>query len=173
MGFILDILGSAGFGSLLGGVMGYLTKREERVSIKMKLDHDIEMIDAKTNASIEIAKMGIETAQVAGQLLVDKIDAKAFEVSQKSSGVVGDVIKSSVRPIILAILMWQSYSIINNLETLTGGIESLPAEDIIGLYRVVVLSITGLTATAVGWYYAARTSKQFDKLIKMDGGLNG
>lgn len=52
-----------------------------------------------------------------------------------------------------------------SLEMLTGGIASLSVEDVIGLYKIVVLSITGLTATAVGWYFSSRFSKQFDILV--------
>ena len=35
---ILSILGSAGFGSVVGGVFGWLGKREERANMKMKYD---------------------------------------------------------------------------------------------------------------------------------------
>jgi len=163
--WLLDVLGSAGLGSIVGGVFGWLGKREERANMKMKFDHDLNMLNAKTDAAIEVAKMGIEEAKNAGLLLVDKIEAKAFERSQKSVSNFADNIKSLIRPIILGLLMYQTYMIIDSLETLTGGLESFKPEEVLGLYRIVVLSVTGLTATAVGWYFAARSSKQFDKLL--------
>jgi hypothetical protein len=166
MDWVLNILGSAGFGSALGGIFGFLAKREERANLQMKLDHDINLIKAKTEASITIAKMGVETAKVSGQLLVDKVEAKAFEVSQKSSGVLADNLKAFIRPIILGILMYQTYMILKSLEELTGGLASFSPDEVLGLYRIVMLSVTGLTATAVGWYFASRSSKQFDKLLE-------
>lgn len=165
MGWFLDILGSAGFGSLLGGIFGYLGKREERVNLKMKFDHDLAMIQAKTDATVEIAKMGIEEAKIAGELLVEKVEAKAFEASQKTNSKWAANLKAIIRPLILTVLMYQTYMILCSLEALTGGLSAFKPEDVLGLYRIVVLSVTGLTATAVGWYFAARSSKQFDRLL--------
>lgn len=165
MTWILEVLGSAGFGSVIGGIFGYLTKREERENMKMKFDHEVNMIQAKTNASVQIAQMGIEEAKAAGELLVEKIEAKAFDQSQKETSEAASFIKALIRPVILALLMYQTYMILASLEELSGGLNNLPVEDIISLYKVVILSVTGLTATAVGWYFAARSSKQFDKLM--------
>jgi len=163
--WILDILGSAGFGAITGGIFGWLTKREERANLQMKLDHEVNKIKAQTVATIQIAKMSIEQAKVAGELLVDKIDAEAFAEGQNSTSIWAANVKSMIRPIILGLLMWQSYEIISTLEELTNGLESLSQTEIVGLYRIVVLSVTGLTATGVGWYFSTRSSKQFDKLV--------
>lgn len=166
MDWLLDIFGSAGFGAITGGLFGWLGKREERENMKMKFDHDLNMLNAKTDATIEIAKMGIEEARTAGALAVEKLEAKAFEVSQRTTSKFSEIAKSLIRPLILAVLMYQTYMILDSLETLTGGLEAFKPEEVLGLYRIVVLSITGLTATAVGWYFAARSSKQFDKLLE-------
>jgi len=163
---ILDILGSAAISSAIGGIFGFLSKKEERASMKMQLDHQVMMVKAKTDATIEVAKMGIEQAKVAGALAVEKVEASAFESSQQPRGKFSEMLKSIIRPIILGVLMYQSYVILSSLEALTGGLQTLPEEDIVALYRIVVLSITSLTATAVGWYFAARSSKQFDKLLE-------
>ena len=161
---LLEIIGSAGFGSVVGGIFGWLGKREERANMQMKYDHDLSMLEAKTNATIEVAKMGIEEAETAGKLLVEKLDAKAFVASQKTTPF-GEAVKSVIRPLILGVLMYQTYVIHNSLEQLTGGIGGLAPSDVLELYKIVVLSIIGLTSTAVGWYYATRSSKQFDKLV--------
>lgn len=165
MGWLMDILGSAGFGTIIGGVFGWLGKREERENMKMKFDHDLAMIKAKTNASVEIAKMSIEEAKNAGELLVEKYEAQSFSKSQETSTVWAANLKSIIRPIILGLLMYQTYLIIGTLEELSGGIKAFDKNDIMSLYKIVVLSVTSLTATAVGWYFAARSSKQFDKLL--------
>ena len=162
---ILDILGSAGFGSIIGGVFGFLGKREERKLLSEKNLHALSMIKAKTDAAVAVAKISVQEAEVAGKLLVDKIDASAFAQSQTSKSAFADMVKSFVRPVILALLMYQTYKILGSLEILTGGLETISADEILGLYKVVILSVTGLTATATGWYFATRSSKQFDKLL--------
>ncbi len=162
---ILDILGSAGFGTIIGGVFGFLGKREERKLLSEKNSHALSMVKARTDAAIQVAKMSIEEAKVAGAMAVEKIEAQAFSNSQKSTSPFADIIKSFVRPVILGLLMYQTYKILSSLEVLTGGLESIPSADIIALYKVVILSVTGLTSTAVGWYFATRSSKQFDKLL--------
>lgn len=162
--WILEILGSAGFGSLLGGVFGFLSKIEERKNIQMKLTHEVNMLSARTEAQVQLVKVGIEEAQVKGRVAVDALEARAFAVSQLSSGV-GSTIKACVRPLILATLMYQTYMIFGSLEKLTGGLIMFESTELIGLYKIVILSITGLTATAVGWYFASRSSKQFDVLV--------
>lgn len=162
---ILDILSSAGVGTIIGGIFGFLGKREERKLIGEKNAHSLNMLKAKTDAMIETAKMGIETAKVAGELMVEKIDAQAFGKSQETKAPISEILKSMVRPIILGLLMYQTYKILSALEDLTGGLATIPASELIALYKVVVLSVTGLTATAVGWYFATRSSKQFDKIL--------
>ena len=165
MDIILDILGSAGFGSLLGGVFGYLTKREERANMQMKFNHKVDMLEATTDSQIRLSEAKIEETRVAGELDIEKEETKAFTESQKSKTDFSEYVKSCVRPLILIILFYQTYRILSSLEEITGGLEVLPPSEVLDLYRIVVLSVTGLTATAVGWYFAARTSKQFDKII--------
>lgn len=161
----LDLIGSAGFGGLLGGVFGWLGKREENAGLKLTMAHEINLITAKTNASIQIAKMGVEEAIEAGKLAVDKMEAEAFNTSMVTSNKYSEFMKSFIRPVILALLLYQTWAIITTLEELTGGLKGLGADEVLALYRLVVLSVTGLTATAVGWYFGARSSKQFDKLL--------
>jgi len=161
---ILELLGSAGFGSVLGALFGWLNKKEESQTLKMKLEHERAMIEANTKSQIELGKMSIEEAKVVGQLAVDKKEALAFSNSQKTTAW-GETIKSFIRPLILGVLMYQTYLILTSLEELTGGLATLPQTEVIALYKIVILMITGLTATAVSWYFAQRSSKQFDKLV--------
>lgn len=161
---ILELLGSAGFGTLLGGVFGYLSRREETKTLEMKLSHDRSMVDVRANAKIRLSKAKVEEIQVQGEQEVLTEEAKAFTRSQKTS-VIGETVKAFIRPIILGVLMYQTYLVFTALERLTGGLESIPQDDLMGLYKIVILMITGVTSTAVTWYFAARSSKQFDKLL--------
>jgi len=162
---ILEVLGSAGFGSLIGGVFGWLGKKQETENIQMKLNHELDMVTAKTDATIAIANINMEQAKQAGQLLVEQIDAKAFHESQKPTSKFAEAIKSLVRPIITFAMMYQTYLIYSSLDSLTGGLESLSSEDKAMLFKVLILSITGLTSTVVSWWFASRGSKQFDKIM--------
>lgn len=161
---LLELFGSAGFGSILGGVFGYLSKIEERKNLSMTQNHQINMITANAQAQVELIKAGIEEATIKGKVAVDLSEADSFKESQKTSKL-GATIKACVRPIIVATLMYQTYLIFKSLEEITGGLVMLDSTEIIQLYKVVILSITGLTATSVGWYFASRSSKQFDTLI--------
>ena len=164
MDWLLDLVSSSGVGTIVGGIFGWLGKREERENMKMKFDHDENMLKAKTNHMVEVAKMGIETAKIAGELAVDELEAKGFAASQIGSKWANNI-KAMIRPIILGLLMYQTYLIIESLEQLSGGLTTFSEEEIASLYRIVILAVTGLTSTAVGWYFAARSSKQFDKLL--------
>jgi len=162
---IMGIVGSSGFGVITGGIFGWLGKREERENMKMKFDYDIAKINATTDSRIRTAEIGMKTAEVAGELAIEKVEADAFVESQKSSHKWSDLIKSLIRPVVLGLLMYQTYLIIESLEAITGGLQGFSSDEVLSLYKIVVLSVTGLTATAVGWYFSARSSKQFDKLI--------
>ena len=137
------ILASSGAGSIIGGVFGFLNRKEER---KLKeLEHQFKL----------------ESMKLAGDVSVQLSEANAFTESQKTVSKFGGAIKSAVRPIITGILLWQTYVILTSLETITGGIESLPVDVSMQLYRDVVLNIISLTATSVSWWFAARgTSKR-------------
>lgn len=163
----MDVLGSAGFGAITGGLFGWLGKREERENMKMKFDHDINLLKAQAQVAVATAKMGIEQAKVAGSLAIEKVEAQAFSNSQKVTSKFADIMKACIRPIILGLLMYQTYKFSDSLETLTGGLQGLDSTEVMGLYRLLVLSVTGLTSTAVGWYFASRSSKQFDRLVEL------
>lgn len=167
MEFLLTLLGSSGFGAITGGVFGWLSKREERENIKIRYQHQIELIKAQSNAAIETAKLNNQTRQVVAQLEVEKEETRAFTASQATTSSFAEVLKSFIRPAILGVLMYQSYVIFQSLEKISGGLSTLPVEDIVDLYRIMILSVTGLTSVAVGWYFAQRTSKQFDKLLDL------
>ncbi len=165
MSILLEVLGSAGVGSVIGGVFGYLGKREERKNLEMKFGHDFDMLNAKTDAQVKMKEMGIQAAEVSGRLKVEDTEANAFAISQRSTGKFSDNLKSLVRPVILGILLYQSFTMFTSLDEIMGGLEGLPVGELAGLYKIYVLSITSLTGTAIGWYFAARSSKQFDQLL--------
>lgn len=162
---IMEILSSAGFGTAIGALFGWLNKREERENMKLQFQHKIDLIKSKTDASVQLANISIQETKAKTQQLMEEWDARAFARSQESSSKFADGMKAIVRPAVLALLMYQTYLILSTLDQMVGGIAGLPAKDVVDLFRTAVLSILSLTSTAVGWYYGSRTSKQFDKMM--------
>lgn len=134
----LQIFTSAAGGSIIGGLFGWLNKREDAKVRKQDQDHDFRMVGAKSHA---------------GELLAN---AQAYVESQKTVSKVGGAIKSAFRPILTSVLMYMVYKILINLEIVTGGVQSLPVEMQVELYREIILNIISLTSTAVNWWFASR-----------------
>ena len=132
------ILGSAGFGSVVGGLFGWLNRREDRKTRDKDQQHELAMVQANANADQQAS------------------EARAFEHSQKVDPSVGGIIKSAVRPVITAALMYMVYNILIELQQINGGIESLPANELAQLYRDIILNIICLASTAVNWWFASR-----------------
>jgi len=140
---LATVLASSGAGSIIGGIFGLLGRKEERKA--KEVDY----------------KFRLESARVNGDIAVEIKDADAFYESQKTKSKFGDAIKSAVRPLITGLLLFMVYKVLIGLEAITGGIESLPYDEAVRLYRDIVLNIISLTATAVNWWFAASgTSKK-------------
>lgn len=162
---ILEILGTTAFGTISGGILGYFTRKQEGKNLKAMQEHEANMVTVKANASVMLAKAKSDGALIKGELDVEKLEAKAFANSQLSGNKFSEILKDLIRPAILTVLMFMSYEILVALDQLVGGISGLPKEDVIALYKAVVLNVLALTGTATGWYFSARTSKQFDRLL--------
>ena len=165
MNFLLDIFSSAGFGSIIGLAGGAFTKWMEHKSIQTGNAHELNMMNARRDLMIETAKVEQETAKVVGELAIEKLEAKAFETSQKTSEL-GATTKAFVRPALLFLLMYFTWDIYTQVEDMVGGLDSLPENDLIEIFRIIVLSVISLFTMGVSWYFAQRSSKQFDKLLK-------
>ena len=133
---ITTILSSSAIGSVIGGAFGWLNRKEDRIERQSEREFKIRMMDYKER----------------------ELDAQAFFESQKTKSSFGDALKSLVRPLITAAVMFQVYLIMINLETVTGGVAALPAELTLQLYRDIVLNVVSLGATIVSWWFASRGS---------------
>jgi len=137
---LMTIMSSSGVGAITGGIFGWLNRREDRKTRKADQDHERSMIGLQSEANVK------------------ENEADAFVESQKTLSRVGGAIKSAVRPVITGALLYMTYGILVQLETITGGIPMLPATESAKLYRDIVLNIISLTATAVSWWFASRPS---------------
>ena len=136
------ILASSGAGSIIGGVFGLLNRKEERKTRELE------------------QKFRLDSMRLGGDITIETVDAEAFKETQKTTSKFGGAVKSAFRPIITSVLLYQTYVILTSLEVITGGIESLPYDLALDLYRDVVLNIISLTATAVSWWFGARGSSR-------------
>ena len=139
---LVTVLSSSAAGSIIGGIFGFLNRKEERKKQEAENKFKLEMIAASANANQQTS------------------EARAFEESQKTKSSFGDAIKSAVRPIITGVLLWQMYIILMSLEKVTGGIATLPSGEALQLYREIVLNIISLTATSVSWWFASRPASK-------------
>ena len=162
--WVLDLFASAGFGALTGGVLGFLKTRQETKNLELKQNHEVNMLKATTAANIQLADKQIESNKVKGELAIGKEEAVAFTYSQKTTSF-GEVVKSLIRPLITGALLYVSYQLLVNINILVGGLESIPQKELLGLYKIVVLQIFGLTGICVGFGFATRTSKGYEKMM--------
>ena len=137
---LMTIMSSSGVGAITGGIFGWLNRREDRKARQADQDYELKRIAAQSSADIDLS------------------EADAFKESQKTLSAFGDAVKSAVRPIITGILLYMVWDILQELETITGGIKNLPEQDAIKLYRDITLNIISLTATAASWWFASRPS---------------
>ena len=96
---ILTILGSPLLGGLVGMVGSYFTRREERKFKESEWEHDYRM--SQLNAENTRKEL-----QLKGELTEKELEGKAFFESQKSKSSTADFIRSVVRPVITAYLMY-------------------------------------------------------------------
>lgn len=148
---LLAIASSSAVGGLLGGVFGWLSKREDAKVRKADQAHEIAMLGATVNAAVT-------TNESRAKAEVAISEATAFEKSQEVLSSVGATIKSVYRPLITTALLYMTYCILVELQVVVGGLSSLPMEEAVKLYRDITLSIISLTAMAVSWWFGSRPS---------------
>jgi len=135
---LMTIMSSSGVGAIVGGMFGWLNRREDRKARQADQEYELKRISSQSNAD------------------VTGLEAQAFTESQKTISKFADAVKSAVRPVITGALLYMVWGILQELERLTGGITSLPATEAAALYRDITLNIISLTATAVSWWFASR-----------------
>ena len=176
---ILGLFTSGGFGAITGLIGGWLAKREQRKLIELTNDHDYRMaeVDLKRDElqydhALATIDKNIEQSEAEGVIATDVRAADAFVESvsnaTKTTGSrIGDALKSAVRPILTAFLLYISWTIYSNLDELVGGLKALDEEVIEQLFVYVVHSILFLTITAVSWWFASRGERSVAAIKSM------
>jgi uncharacterized membrane protein (DUF106 family) len=161
MDFLLTLVSSTGFGSLLGMVGGIFQKYQELKLVALQNDFKLNMLKAQTDAQVMLADKHIEAVESQGEVDVERIEAEAFKASQRAQASA----YGWVRPILTLYLVGLATYITYLVWGLSDGLNSLPPEMVLQLVQIVTLQVLVLTSVAVGWWFANRTSKGFTELM--------
>lgn len=174
MDFLTDIFGSAmGFlgsgsvGTILGVVGGYITKREERKFIKEQGERDLALQAENNRHEKEMASINQEHAVLQSERVMSEKEWDAFIEGQSNSTPLSENIKAIVRPLVLVVLLFQTYLLLQMFDIEGVKLNELyTAEQIATLHQTVIYTILSLTCMAVSWYFTQRTSKSFDEALR-------
>ena len=160
MDFLLTLVSSTGFGSMLGMVGGIFQKYQELKLVALQNDFKLNMLKATTDAKLQLADKQIEATEVQGEVDVNKVDAEAFKESMKLAKDHG-----WVRPFLTVYLVGLATYITYLVWGMADGLKGLPPQMVLQLVQIVTLQVLVLASIAVGWWFANRTSKGFTELM--------
>lgn len=151
---IIGLLGSPIMGGLFGFVGSYFTKREERKTLELTFKNQERM--AEITAENKRKEITLE-----GEVAEKKLDAESFFASQKygnSTKGWGGQLLSAMRPVIAIYLLSICTYIGYELNRLVGGLNVLPANELVGMYKDLIMSFMTLLTMSVSWFYGSRPS---------------
>lgn len=154
---ILSILGSGAFGSLIGGLMQYFTRREERATAAENNRHAEKMFELQNQQALALADKAREGIRETGEQAVAKVEADAFAESQKNTTIPkAELLKSWVRTGIVTWLLLIATVLTFKVGRLVGGLESLETSVLIPLYADIIAQVFFLVNLSVSWYFGSR-----------------
>ena len=159
--WLLDLFSNSGFGALIGAVGGYFQKKEERALFKEQCAHALSMLNAKTAATLQLADKEIEGRKVDGILAVEKVEAESFKESVSAANGEYKWVRPFISIYLIVLTTYISWYVFDLAET----VEVFTSAEVVGLVKLVVLQVLLLTSVAIGWWFAARTSKGFTEMM--------
>lgn len=164
---LISLFSTGGLGAVVGVVGGWLTKREERK--KQTLDnafklksrvYDLEELKLEQAQQTRMAEHQLDLAETEGAIEIDSKVVDAFKLSQQDGGHWMDVAKSLMRPLITIYLLGAATYCLQKIWALVGGLEAIPQDELMEIFKYIVYQIIFLCVTAVTWWFAARPSSQ-------------
>lgn len=168
MSILSDIFASSGLGAIVGLLGSWLTKREERRNIEIKLAHDAKMADIrKEEAAIEsthelaMAEKHMERVEVEGGISLGMAEMSAFTQGLKEQQMLYkirwvDAIRGLMRPVITIYLLILASFVTWRVGIHTGGLAQLDQATMSNLYADTIGQIFFLVTTAVTWWFGSR-----------------
>ena len=145
---LITFLSSPILGGLTGMIGTYFTRKEERKLQQLKLDHEFRTLQVQADNTRQELRLKSD-------IIREEYEGKAFTTSMESQK---DML-FWVRPVITFYLLILATYIAYQINTLVGGIETLPMSKLIDLYGQILSAIIYLTITAVTWYFGQRNTK--------------
>ena len=165
---ILGIMSSGGLGAILGGVFGWLGKKEARKAKNDEFAHEAVMMGYEVQESandrthaLDMADKAVVQTNAEGEIAIEVGEVAAFTESMKVQAMktgmpIIDGIRFLMRPVITMYLLAVMSYVTYNINELLGGLTSLPLTDLIALYQHIIHQGVFLTITAVTWWFASR-----------------
>lgn len=159
---ITTLLGSPLLGGILGSVSAFFTKREERKTLQLQMEH-------KEKMAVVTSKLRREELALESDITEKELDGEAFVASQKygnNNTGVGWVegIKATVRPIITIYLLVVVSVLAYNLHILVGGLDIIPVSELVVMYKEIISSVLLLSTLSVSWWFGQRKTSSFQGL---------
>lgn len=167
IGTIAEFLAAPVVSGVVGMIGGYLNKRQELKAIEVQNAHALAMESEKRQTATTLSQLKVQEVDTAGKWRVEDQNAQSFSKSQESNSKASDIIKSIIRPIILACTGYVVYINMAAAHKIVQRVGGLPIEQVMALYTTQVISMISIFTMACGWYFGERTSKFTDKFLKV------
>jgi hypothetical protein len=169
---LISVLSSSVVGTVLGAAGSFLTKREERETLKLTHAHELSLADRKLKevATTQYHELALADKQIGktiadGAVVTDAKFADAFVESQsnyfsRSSGVkVVDAVRDLMRPVISCYLLVIVTVLTVRIGDMVGGLSAITGAVAFDLYRTIILELIFLTSTCLSWWFGSRPSQ--------------
>ncbi|MDF2178374.1 hypothetical protein P2G88_08930 [Aliiglaciecola sp. CAU 1673] len=170
---IVGIFSSSGLGAIVGLFGSWLTKREERRNMALKLEFEVKMAEIRKaeaemefNHELALADKQIERAQVEGEIQRDVAEMAAFKESLKEQQQMYeikfvDAVRGLMRPLITVYLLIIATYVTLKIGGFVGGMEgAMPEQEMVIMYKDTIAQVMFLVTTAVTWWFGSRPSSQ-------------
>lgn len=167
---LAEIFASSGLGAIVGLLGSWLTKREERRNLELKLTHDLKMADIRVKEAafefeheLAMADKQVERAEIEGEIARDIADMTAFTEGLKEQQMIYkvkwvDALRGVMRPLITIYLLALATLVTLRIGSHMGGLGELDNSLLNSLYSDTISQIFFLVTTAVTWWFGSRPS---------------
>lgn len=171
IGGIIKLLGSAGFGTLFGGIMGIFNRKADLAQKKVELeherlrwDHELQLKDADARIMREEAAARLAVAQTEAEARIESEAYKAmtasYEYAKPAPGSKMEAFSSFVRPTVTlayfglsaALTVWVCWQVLSDGFALDAAKKS-------ELVTLVIDWTLAMAGTTIGWWFATRPGK--------------
>lgn len=160
---VLALLTGGASGGILGIAGAYLTKREERQIAQLKFTHEEKMGELRLKEVAGEREHALALKDKEIQLVEKEGEIKGWAstlVDESSKSTLGMMVKAAIRPTITLYLLAVTSYLTINIWTIVNGLEGLPEDEVLDIFRNIIAQILFLTNTCVTWWFGARASSQ-------------